>query len=140
MTRASPLPITKHHSDHKAAGKTAYVASHIKRRRSTRAEVEDRREKLFEIVEAMQPMTVRQVFYQATGRGIVEKSEAGYTKVQTDLVHMRRAFCPTPGWRIIRGGSGSRTPSAASKMLLKRPPASIEKPYGMTSMPTPRCG
>ena len=98
MTRASPLPITKHHSDHKAAGKTAYVASHIKRRRSTRAEVEDRREKLFEIVEAMQPMTVRQVFYQATGRGIVEKSEAGYTKVQTDLVHMRRAGVLPYSW------------------------------------------
>jgi hypothetical protein len=36
-------------------------------------------------------MTVRQVFYQATVRNIVEKSEAGYKKVQTDLVHMRRA-------------------------------------------------
>jgi hypothetical protein len=39
----------------------------------------------------MKPMTVRQVFYQATVLGIVEKSEAGYTKVQTDLVKMRRA-------------------------------------------------
>jgi hypothetical protein len=39
----------------------------------------------------MKPMTVRQVFYQATVRNIVEKSEAGYTKVQTDLVQMRRA-------------------------------------------------
>src|SRR5712692_590795 len=39
----------------------------------------------------MKPMTVRQVFYQATVRDIVEKSEAGYNKVQTDLVQMRRA-------------------------------------------------
>ena len=39
----------------------------------------------------MRPMTVRQVFYQATVRGIVEKTEAGYAKVQTDLVLMRRA-------------------------------------------------
>jgi hypothetical protein len=68
-----------------------YRASHIKRHRATKAEVELRREKLFEIVEAMKPMTVRQVFYQATVRDIVEKSEAGYTKVQTDLVVMRRA-------------------------------------------------
>jgi hypothetical protein len=30
-------------------------------------------------------MTVRQVFYQATVHGLVEKSEAGYNKVQTDL-------------------------------------------------------
>jgi hypothetical protein len=39
----------------------------------------------------MKPMTVRQVFYQATVRGIVEKTEAGYNKVQTDLVQMRRS-------------------------------------------------
>jgi len=38
----------------------------------------------------MRPMTVRQVFYQATVRGIVEKTEAGYAKVQNDLVLMRR--------------------------------------------------
>ena len=35
-------------------------------------------------------MTVRQVFYQATVKGLVEKSEAGYAKVQTDLTLMRR--------------------------------------------------
>ena len=35
-------------------------------------------------------MTVRQVFYQATVKGLVEKSEAGYAKVQTDLALMRR--------------------------------------------------
>src|SRR5882762_4657983 len=68
-----------------------YPASLIKRHRATKAEVERRRERLYEIVEAMKPMTVRQVFYQATVRSIIEKSEAGYTKVQTDLVLMRRA-------------------------------------------------
>jgi hypothetical protein len=46
---------------------------------------------LLEIIAAMKPMTVRQVFYQATVRGIIEKAESGYTKVQTDLVLMRRA-------------------------------------------------
>ena len=35
-------------------------------------------------------MTVRQVFYQATVRGIVEKAESGYGKVQVDLTKMRR--------------------------------------------------
>jgi hypothetical protein len=59
-----------------------YEASHIKRGRATKAEVELRRQKLLSIVAEMQPMTVRQVFYQASVRGIVEKSEAGYTKVQ----------------------------------------------------------
>jgi hypothetical protein len=65
--------------------------SPIKRIRSTKAEVEDRRRELYEIVADMRPMTVRQVFYQASVRGIVEKSEGGYTKVQTDLVLMRRS-------------------------------------------------
>jgi hypothetical protein len=68
-----------------------YEASPIKRHRATKAEVERRRESLYEIVSAMRPMTVRQVFYQASVRGIIEKSEAGYTKVQTDLVVMRKS-------------------------------------------------
>ena len=68
-----------------------YQASPIKRHRATMGEVEGRRDSLFSIVSGMKPMTVRRVFYQATVRNIVEKSEAGYTKVQTDLVQMRRA-------------------------------------------------
>ena len=43
-------------------------------------------------------MTVRQVFYQACVRGVVEKSEAGYDKVQTDLALMRRAGDMPFGW------------------------------------------
>ncbi len=68
-----------------------YHASLIKRARSTKAEVEARRQALYHIVKAMRPMTVRQVYYQATVRGVVDKTEAGYTRVQTDLVLMRRA-------------------------------------------------
>jgi hypothetical protein len=68
-----------------------YQASLIKRVRSTKAEVEARREALLEIIEAGRPMTVRQVFYQATVRGLVEKAETGYAKVQTDLTKLRRA-------------------------------------------------
>jgi hypothetical protein len=77
---------------------STYPASLIKRHRSAKAEVERRRDHLFEIVAAMEPMTVRQVFCQATVRGIVEKSEAGYNKVQTDLVLMRRAGSMPYGW------------------------------------------
>jgi hypothetical protein len=69
---------------------TVYQASPVKRR-STKAEVEQRRNALFDIVKTMYPMTVRQVFYQATVRGIVEKAESGYAKVQTDLTLMRRS-------------------------------------------------
>lgn len=68
-----------------------YRASQIKRARATQAEVGTRRSALRDIVAAMHPMTVRQVFYQATVHGLVEKSEAGYAKVQTDLVRMRKA-------------------------------------------------
>ena len=52
--------------------------------RSTKAEMEQFRSDLLHIVFEMQPMTVRQVFYQATVRGFVDKSEAGYNKVQAD--------------------------------------------------------
>jgi hypothetical protein len=75
-----------------------YVPGHIKRHRATKAEVEGRRDHLLDIISKMKPMTVRQLFYQATVRNIVEKSEAGYTKVQTDLVQMRRAGVLPYAW------------------------------------------
>jgi len=45
---------------------------------------------LLDIIADGKPMTVRQVFYQATVHGLVEKAETGYSKVQTDLTLMRR--------------------------------------------------
>ena len=69
----------------------AYQTSRIKRHRATRAEVEERRDALLDIIDQGKPMTVRQVFYQATVRGLVEKAESGYAKVQTDLVLLRRS-------------------------------------------------
>jgi hypothetical protein len=75
-----------------------YVASHIKRNRATKAEIEQRRDIILAIVAEMEPMTVRQVFYQASVRGLVEKSEAGYGKVQTDLVYMRRSGAMPYDW------------------------------------------
>ena len=62
-----------------------------KRNRATKAGVEQRRRAVFDIVEAMRPMTVRQVFYQATVHGLVEKAQSGYVKVRDDLTLMRRA-------------------------------------------------
>jgi hypothetical protein len=64
--------------------------SPIKRVRATKAEVGERREALLAIIDDGKPMTVRQVFYQATVRGLIEKAESGYAKVQTDLTIMRR--------------------------------------------------
>jgi hypothetical protein len=75
-----------------------YRTSQIKRQRATKLQIRDRRQALIKIVASMKPMTVRQVFYQATVRGIVEKTEAGYNKIQTDLVLMRRAGDIPYGW------------------------------------------
>jgi hypothetical protein len=59
-------------------------------KRATKAEMEERRQRLTQIVTAIKPCTVRQVFYQATVLGVVEKTEAGYDKVQRALVELRR--------------------------------------------------
>jgi hypothetical protein len=62
-----------------------------------------------EILEDMRPMTVRQVFYQATVRGLVQKEESGYDKVQTDLTKLRRAGeIPTSGSQTTLVGKASR--------------------------------
>ena len=68
-----------------------YQASPIKRQRATKAEVEYRRDQLLRIVADQRPMTVRQVYYQATVQGLVDKTEEGYVKVQNDLVLLRKA-------------------------------------------------
>src|SRR4051812_36509159 len=77
---------------------TVYQASRIKRGRATKEEILNRRQALYEIIAEQKPMTVRQVFYQATVRGIVEKAETGYDKVQRDLVEMRREGTLPYGW------------------------------------------
>jgi hypothetical protein len=80
------------------AASQAKQFSQIRRPRATKAEVERRRDSFFEIVSEMRPMTVRQVFYQASVRGIVDKSDAGYDKVQDDLAKMRRCGALPYDW------------------------------------------
>jgi hypothetical protein len=75
-----------------------YPASRIKRKRSTKAEVATRRRELFDITQEVRPVSVRGVYYQATIRSLVEKTEGGYDKVQHDLVVMRRAGDLPYGW------------------------------------------
>lgn len=82
----------------RGSGKPSYQASRIKRCRATKAEIANRRENLIAIIAKMRPMTVRQVFYQATVQGLIDKSEAGYAKVQTDLVQMRRSGVVPYDW------------------------------------------
>src|SRR5258708_30440344 len=76
-----------------------YEASHINTRmRATKAQMEDRYASIHAIVAEQKPMTVRQVFYQCTVRGVVEKTELGYLKVQQALVKMRRNVMLPYGW------------------------------------------
>ena len=115
--------------------KPVYVASHIKRSRSTKAEIEARRKAFTAIIDAGRPMIVRQVFYQATVHGIVEKEETGYNKVQTDLVKMRkngslqydwlvdntrwqRSPQPSTAWKRLSGILPSSTGRACGLMLI----------------------
>jgi hypothetical protein len=69
-----------------------YKTSPIKRHRRTKAEIEHIKEELLAIVEEDAPMTVRQVFYAATVRDLVEKTENEYTNtVARLLLEMRRS-------------------------------------------------
>jgi hypothetical protein len=60
--------------------------------------VEKRRRSLIDLVDSLKPATVRQVFYAASVRGLVEKSEEGYGKVQNDLTLLRKGGRLPYGW------------------------------------------
>ena len=70
------------------------------RNRAIKTGLVDRRAALLEIVRNAQPATVRQIFYLASVRGIVEKDDGGYTRVQIDLVEMRRSGQLPYGWIV----------------------------------------
>jgi hypothetical protein len=112
-----------------------FRASPIKRHRSTKAEVEQRRPDLYDIVAAMEPMTVRQVFYQATVRGLVEKAERRYAKVQTDLTVMRRATGACWAEPSIMEGKSARPspmalPRLGSAVCCSKPRRPIRQQFG----------
>ena len=67
-----------------------YAACRTNGARATKQQMEALHEALVRIVREIAPCTVRQTFYQASVRGIVEKTEAGYDRVQRALVHLRR--------------------------------------------------
>lgn len=66
-----------------------------------------RRTALLAIVKEFQPMNVRSVFYQAVGRGIVDK-ETGYSTVDRDLIFLRRSGAIPYSW-ITDGTRRRRT-------------------------------
>ena len=67
--------------------------------RRTRAEMQAIREAIYEILHEIQPATVRQVYYQLVGRGLIAKTEAEYkSTVVRLLTAMRRAGEIPFGW------------------------------------------
>ena len=93
----------------------AYATSRIKRARASAAEMEERRNALYAIVEEIQPASVRQVFYQAVVRGLIEKTEAAYEKVQRAIVALRREGDMPYGW-IVDGTRWMRKPTTFNSL------------------------
>jgi hypothetical protein len=56
----------------------------------TKTEIEARRTALYDIVAEQYPMNVRHAFYLATVRGLVPKTEIGYSRIQWDLTVLRK--------------------------------------------------
>ncbi len=78
--------------------KVCVAKSRRRRGRPSCPAVARRRQALVEILREIQPAGVRQTFYQAETRGLVEKTEAGCDAVQRDLVHLRRERRIPYGW------------------------------------------
>ena len=70
-----------------------YRASPIKRKRATKAEMEERAEFLIAFAKEHGPVTVRQLYYQAEVAGLpgIDKTDNGYNKVQNQVLNLRRA-------------------------------------------------
>jgi hypothetical protein len=71
-----------------------YAASPVNlRRRATRGEMEERAAFLIEYAARHGPVTVRQIYYRAEVEGVagIDKTEAGYEKVQRQVLELRRA-------------------------------------------------
>lgn len=70
-----------------------YQAGRIKRRRRTRAEVDQLDEQIMDVLRADHPQSVRHVFYRMTDPRLpepVEKTEHGYAQVQGRIAKLRR--------------------------------------------------
>jgi hypothetical protein len=93
----------------------SYGTSPIKRTRRTKAAIQSLRDHLRGIVEEIQPATVRQVFYQASVRGLVDKTEQSYKLICRLLVDMRRDHDLPFDW-IADSTRWQRKPSTHSSL------------------------
>ncbi len=91
-----------------SAGSTVYGTSALngRRYRRTNAELDGIDQAIYEIAEMEEPVTVRGLFYRVMSRGLVPKSEQGYSVIQRRALKMRRAGELPYGW--ITDGSRLR--------------------------------
>jgi hypothetical protein len=124
-----------------SAARKIYPPSRIKRTRSTKAEVERRRDALYRIVEGSRPATMRQVYYLATVEGLVPKTENGYDMVQTDLTLLPRDGTVPYDW-LADSTRWQRKPTTFSSVeeALEDKAGPIEKPCGLTPTPMSKSG
>ena len=71
---------------------TVYNASHIKRRRATKAEMEERAEFLIRYAIDNGPVNVRGLYYQAEVNRLpgIDKTDGSYNKIQRQVLKLRR--------------------------------------------------
>ena len=78
-----------------------YGTGTLKRRRRTRAAVEQLERQIHDVLAGDHPQSVRHLFYRMTDPRLpepVEKSEKGYRDVQRRVVEMRRSGAIPYGW------------------------------------------
>jgi hypothetical protein len=76
-----------------ALAQPSYEASPVKRRRATKAEMEERAKFLLAYAAKHGPVTVRSLYYQAEVAGVpgIDKTELAYGRVQRQVLALRRA-------------------------------------------------
>jgi len=99
------------------ARKGTYETSPVKRKkrrfRRTQADLASLKAALAEIVNSYRCATVRQIFYQAVTKSIIEKTEKGYKLVCRLLLEMRRDG-DIPHWKIADNTRVMRKPKTYS--------------------------
>lgn len=92
------------------------MACPTKRRRRTRAQVDTIKAGLVEILAAEHPMSVRQLFYAAEVRGLIEKTEADYKQTVCRLTLELRRDGTIPYEWITDGTRWVRRPDTSGDM------------------------
>lgn len=86
----------------------AYEAHPVKRHRPTKMELEHRRAALVDIARSAGRASVRNIYYRAVVAGLVPKTEAGYARVQRDVLTLRRSGRLPWEWVVDPGRSAYR--------------------------------